>query len=46
MFEKGDKQKIVPGFVSIYFLISEKGNKQKNYVRYFEIRKHAFLIYE
>ena len=32
MFEKGDKQKIVPGFlkfVSIFFLIFGKGDKQK-----------------
>ena len=32
IFEKGDKQKIAPGFikfVSILFLIFEKGDKQK-----------------
>ena len=41
-----NKQKIVLGLVNILFLIFEKGNKQKNCVRYFEIRKYAFLIFE
>ena len=34
------------GFVSILFLIFEKGNKQKNCARYFGIRKYAFLTFE
>ena len=33
-------------FVSMRFLIFEKGDEQKNYARYFEIRKYAFLIFE
>ena len=33
-------------FVSILFLIFEKGDEQKNCARYFEIRKYAlFLIF-
>ena len=39
-------KKTVPGilrFVSILFLIFEKGDKQKKCVRYFEIRKYAFF---
>ena len=39
----------VPGilrFVSMLFLIFEKGDEQKNCARYFEIRKYAFLIFE
>ena len=37
----------MPRFISIiYFLIFEKGNKQKNCARYFEICKYAFLIFE
>ena len=41
--------KILPGilrFVSMLFLIFEKGDEQKNCARYFEIRKYAFLIFE
>ena len=39
----------VPGilrFVSILFLIFEKGDKQESCARYFEIRKYAFLIFK
>ena len=39
-------KKAVPGilkFVSILFLIFEKGDEQKNCARYFEIRKHSFF---
>ena len=32
-------------FVSMLFLIFEKGDEQKNCARYFEIRKYAFLIF-
>ena len=42
-------KKTVPGilrFVSMLFLIFEKGDEQKNCARYFEIRKYAFLIFE
>ena len=42
-------KKNVPGilrFVSMPFLIFEKGDEQKNCARYFEIRKYAFLIFE
>ena len=38
IFEKGDKQKIAPGFikfVSILFLIFEKGDKQKKLRQFF-----------
>ena len=41
-------KKTVPGilrFVSMLFLIFEKGDEQKNCARYFEIRKYAFLIF-
>ena len=31
-------------FVSMLFLIFEKGYEQKNCARYFEIRKYAFLM--
>ena len=34
------------GFVSILFLIFEKGDKQKNCARFFKICKYAFLIFE
>ena len=45
--KKGISKKTVPRFISIiYFLIFEKGNKQKNCARYFEIRKYAFLIFK
>ena len=33
-------------FVSMVFLIFKKGDKQKSYDRYFEIRKYAFLIFK
>ena len=33
-------------FVSMLFLIFEKGMSKKNCARYFEIRKYAFLIFE
>ena len=33
-------------FVNMLFLMFEKGDKQKNCVRCFEIRKYAFLIFE
>ena len=33
-------------FVSMLFLIFEKGDEQKNCARYFETRKDAFLIFE
>ena len=33
-------------FVSMLFLIFEKGDKKKNCARYFETRKYAFLIFE
>ena len=39
-------KKIVPGilrFVSMLFLIFEKGDQQKNCARYFEICKYAFF---
>ena len=39
-------KKVVPSilrFVSMPFLIFEKGNEQKNCARYFEIRKYAFF---
>ena len=42
-------KKIVSGFlrfVSMLFLIFEKGDEQKNCARYFEICKYAFLIFE
>ena len=42
-------KKTVPGilrFLCMLFLIFEKGDKQKNCARYFEIRKYAFLIFE
>ena len=29
--------------LQVFFLIFQKGNKQKNCVRYFEIHKYAFL---
>ena len=38
-------KKVVPGilrFVSMLFLIFEKGDEQKNSAWYFEIRKYAF----
>ena len=41
--------KILPGilrFVSMLFLIFEKGDEQEKCVSYFEIRKFAFLIFE
>ena len=39
-------RKIVPAilrFVSILFLIFEKGDEQKSCARYFEVRKYAFF---
>ena len=33
-------------FVSMLFLIFEKGDEQEKCVSYFEIRKFAFLIFE
>ena len=42
-------KKTVPGilrFVSMLFLIFEKGNKQKNCAKYFEVRKYTFLIFK
>ena len=42
-------KKIVLGilrFVSMLFLIFEKGDEQEKCVSYFEIRKFAFLIFE
>ena len=39
-------KKTVPGilkFVSILFLIFEKGDVQKDCARYFEIRKYSFF---
>ena len=39
----------VPGilrFVSMLFLVFEKGDEQKKCARYFEIHKYAFLIFE
>ena len=42
-------KKTVPGilrFVSMLFLIFEKGDKQNNCARYFEICKYFFLIFE
>ena len=45
MFNKGVSNKIALGFlrfVSILFLIFEKGCKQKNSVRFFKICKHTF----
>ena len=47
IFEKGMSKKTVPDilrFVSMLFLIFEKGDKQKNCARYFEICKYAFLM--
>ena len=47
IFEKEMCKKTVPGilrFVSILFLILEKGDEQKNCARYFEIRKYSFLM--
>ena len=47
--KKGISKKTAPGilrFVSMLFLIFEKGDKKKNCARYFEIRKYAFLIFE
>ena len=40
-------KKIVLGiwrFVSMLFLILEKGDEQKIYARYFEIRKYGFFL--
>ena len=36
----------VSRFVSMRFLIFEKGDEQKDCARYFEICKYAFLIFE
>ena len=33
-------------FVSMLFLLFEKGDEQKNCARYFKICKYAFLIFE
>ena len=33
-------------FVSILFLIFEKGDKQKNCAKFFKICKYTFLIFE
>ena len=39
-------RKTVLRFVSNTFLIFGRGNKERNCVRYFEMRKYAFLIFE
>ena len=42
-------KRTVPGilrFISMLFLIFEKGDEQKNCAGYFEIRKYVFLIFE
>ena len=46
IFEKGISKETVPGvlkFASILFLIFKKEDRQKNFARYFDIRKYAFL---
>ena len=46
IFEKGMSKKTVPGilgFLSMLFLIFEKGYEQKNCARYFKICKYAFF---
>ena len=46
IFEKGISKETVPGvlkFASILFLIFKKRDRQKNFARYFDIRKYAFL---
>ena len=47
--KKGISEKIVLGFlrfVSIHFLIFEKGDKRKNCARFFKVCKYTFLIFE
>ena len=46
IFEKRISRETVPGvlkFAGILFLIFKKGDRQKNFVRYFDICKYAFL---